>query len=134
LFAASLFGIAIVGAILPHFQLTSYPAIIVCSSFLVLIAASSKRLIPTFGIQNVFNWIGKRSYSLYLFHFIAIRALNEFWFRSYGLEEAQLSTTQGAIGFVSAMLLTILIVEFLFKVVETKSIEIGRKLSNRILN
>ena len=134
LVAVCLFGIVTFGAILPHFQLTSYPAIILCSSFLVLIAASSKRLIPTFGFQNVFNWIGKRSYSLYLFHIIAIRSINEFWFRSYGLEETQLSNLQGVIGYVSALLLTILLVEFLFVFVETKSIQIGRKLSNRILN
>jgi peptidoglycan/LPS O-acetylase OafA/YrhL len=129
-----LFGVATFGAILPNFQLTGYPTIVLCSSTLVLIAASNKHLIPTLGVPKVFNWIGKRSYSIYLFHMIAIRSVNEFWFRMYGMEEAELSNTQGAIGLFSALLLTVIIVEILFRLLETKSIKIGQNISNRILS
>lgn len=129
----ALFGVATFGIIFPKFELTSYPSIIFCSSILILIASTESKVIPTFGMNKIFTWIGKRSYSIYLFHMISIHVINEIWFRSMGLNKNQLTWTQGVVGFCGAMALTAILAELFYNLIESKGIKFGHKISNGIL-
>lgn len=129
----ALFGVATFGIILPKFELTGYPSIILCSAILILIASSESKIIPTFGMNKIFTWIGKRSYSIYLFHMISIHLVNEILFRSTGLNKNQLTWTVGFVGFFCAMSLTAILAELFYFLIESKGIKLGHKISNRIL-
>lgn len=129
----ALFGVATCGILLPHYELTGYPAIIVCSVILLLLAATGQQTIPSLGMDKLFNWIGRRSYSIYLFHLIIIHAINECWLRIYGLQEDQLGWGIGFLGIALTWLLTALIVEMLYRSVESKCIGYGHQLSSRMM-
>lgn len=127
------FGVACFGAVLPHFEVTSYPAIILCSVVLVLIGAANLRLIAPLGLPRVVDWIGRRSYAIYLFHLIALHAVNEIWLRFFGLQEAKLSLIQGFVGLIAALALTVVLSELAFRIIETPGIRFGHKMASRLI-
>jgi peptidoglycan/LPS O-acetylase OafA/YrhL len=126
--------IALAAVLLPRFELTCYPVIIAASTALTLIAAAGAGATPTLGLPAALNWIGRRSYAIYLVHMPMIRAANELWFRATGLAEADLSMPQGLIGLAAALLATGVAAEALARTVESPGIEAGRRWSTRILS
>ena len=126
--AFSIFGIATFGAILPRFEITGYPLIAVLSFVLVLIAAQNRACTPVFGFSKFLNWLGRRSYAVYLFHMIVIHANNELIFRISGQSKNDLSWIQGSVNLLLAYATTLILAEILHHRIELKFISFGRKL------
>ncbi len=126
-------GIMFFGIVLPRYELTGYPSIMICSTVLVIIAAAGLPGFSKIPGRRILLWIGTKSYAIYLFHMVAIHIVNEIWFRCYGIEEKQLTITQGIVGLISALSLTAVFAEISFRWVESKGIRVGHRLAERIL-
>lgn len=121
----ALVGIAICGAVLPRFELTGYPVIAVCSFALVWLAALNRGYVPTLGMPGFMNWLGRRSYGVYLFHMIVIHFQNEIVFRYLGKTKNELTWTQGFVNLFLAYLVTFLLAEFMYRTIEKRGIAYG---------
>ena len=128
----SLFGIATAGAILPHFELTSYPLIIFCSMVMVGLAILDEEFIVSFGLGKTMNWLGRRSYSIYLIHCITISFMNETWFRLLGKQKGELTWIQGGIGLILAYGFSFIFAELAYHWIEKPCIRYGRRISDEL--
>lgn len=122
---AALIGVAVCGAVLPRFELTGYPAIAICSFILVWLAALNKGYVPALGMPKFMNWLGRRSYGVYLFHMIVIHFQNEIVFRVLGKTKNDLSWTQGFVNLFLAYGLTFVLSEYMYRTIEKRGIAYG---------
>jgi len=84
-------------------------------------------------VNRMTCYIGKISFSCYIFHFASIRVANRFLFPSNPTLFAQIPPLlQILIFYGLVLLLTILISHFSFKFIETPGIEVGKKIIYRL--
>lgn len=107
----------------------------IISSILVIIAAFEKNIIISLSpIQKTLDYLGSRSYSLYLVHFPMFSLTQEIIFRLSNYFGFSINSSLSLYYTVVAFLLTAISTEILYRFVELTFIKKGRKFSNEIPN
>ncbi|MFP9115512.1 acyltransferase family protein [Flavobacterium sp. RHBU_3] len=123
--------VSLAGGALGFRPVLVYPIILLFSFILVYIAATENGVIPK---NRVLNWIGGRSYSIYLLNIPMIHFTDECFFRITGATVKESPLWQGGISLACSTLLMFLLAEVLFRYVEQPFTEKGIAISKRILS
>jgi peptidoglycan/LPS O-acetylase OafA/YrhL len=92
-------------------------------------------IVPIPGLSSVLEYIGSRSYSLYLGHMLIVYLYNDLYFRWYEQvpDVLRLTRTGYALQFVAFLALAIGLAELSYRLVETPFRNAGRQLTRSLI-
>lgn len=122
--------LATVGGFISSPQIFSYPIILICSALLVYTAAAHKNILP---VSKPLQWIGGRSYALYLLNIPVLHFCNECFFRLTGYNIKQATWGQGFLTLAISIALSFIFAEILYRTVERPFINLGKIYSDKIV-
>jgi peptidoglycan/LPS O-acetylase OafA/YrhL len=91
----------------------------IVAAILVFFASFNAGYIPRIaGLSVLLEWLGSRSYGIYVIHFPAMRIANEIWFRVAGTGDIALRHRYEWIAFMTSMALVVILSELNYRLVE----------------
>lgn len=109
------------------------PLACVLSTILVMLSSFEKNIIISFSfIQVLLDYLGKRSYTLYLVHLTMFSLTQEIFFRLSSAYDFPIKHGLGLYYSVTALLLTIISTEFIYHFVEKPLIGKGRRIIKKL--
>jgi peptidoglycan/LPS O-acetylase OafA/YrhL len=129
LLTISIFTIPLIRPFTPHYLLIMGP---ICTLFVLVAAVGKNAVLPIKGGKAIMEWLGSRSFTLYLSHLPMILIVRYFWMTAaphFGYHYSQENTL--AI-FITWIIATIATTELSYRLLEQPLMRRGRNIANNI--
>ncbi len=129
LLTVSIFTLPLIRPFTPHYVLIMGA---VCTLFVCIAAVGKNSVLPIKGGSAIMDWLGSRSFTLYLTHLPMILLVRYCWMHAAPRVGIQYSQEHTLAIFITWILTTLLVTEFSYRFFEKPLMQRGRRIANRV--